>query len=388
MNNLNISFVRKSIIVTLVLSSLLITACESIGIASQPTPTRVPQVADNFTSVVSATGEVVPAQQSILSFSTSGVIEEVLIEEGQYVEADQPLLRLKGKEELQAAIKQAEYELSASQKALDDLYENSDTQKIGKLNEIAELSQELRDAQYQLDNFTIPSNQDDLETFEGLDLMNEALASARDAYEPYKNRPTSDQTRQDLKEDLDDAQADFDSAVKRLRYEFAVEVAEANLAEARDDYSILLDGPDPDEVAVLEARLENAKASLNSAQASLDDLELLAPFPGTIVDLYVEDGEWVSIGQRITSLADLNDLHVETTDLTEIDMAEIKVGDAALVTFDALPGLEVNGIVRFIALKASEGSGVNYTVNIKMEEIPESLRWGMTAFVDIRVGEE
>jgi hypothetical protein len=78
-------------------------------------------------------------------------------------------------------------------------------------------------------------------------------------------------------------------------------------------------------------------------------------------------------------------MYIETTDLNEIDVARVQVGDTAIVTFDALPEANVKGIVTRIADKASEGSGVNYTVIIELSEIPEKLLWDMTAFVDIQV---
>ena len=78
-------------------------------------------------------------------------------------------------------------------------------------------------------------------------------------------------------------------------------------------------------------------------------------------------------------------LDVETTDLNEIDAARVAVGDSVKVTFDALSDVVVIGKVKSIAPKASEGSGVNYTVVVELSEWPETLRWGMTAFVDIEV---
>jgi len=89
----------------------------------------------------------------------------------------------------------------------------------------------------------------------------------------------------------------------------------------------------------------------------------------------------------VATLADLGHLRVETTDLNEIDAARVAVGASASVTFDALPGVEVGGVVKSIAPKAAEGSGVNYTAIIELDEIPALLRWGMTAFVDIAVSE-
>jgi multidrug efflux pump subunit AcrA (membrane-fusion protein) len=76
---------------------------------------------------------------------------------------------------------------------------------------------------------------------------------------------------------------------------------------------------------------------------------------------------------------------VETTDLNEIDVARLTIGDPAAVTFDAIPNVTVNGKVARIASKASEGSGVNYTVVVSLDNIPEKLLWGMTAFVDIEI---
>jgi len=63
----------------------------------------------------------------------------------------------------------------------------------------------------------------------------------------------------------------------------------------------------------------------------------------------------------------------------------VEVGDPVIVTFDALPEVQVRGRVARIASKAAEGSCVNYPVEIEMDEIPEQLRCGMTAFVDIEV---
>jgi HlyD family secretion protein len=82
-------------------------------------------------------------------------------------------------------------------------------------------------------------------------------------------------------------------------------------------------------------------------------------------------------------MADLDNLQVETTDLGEIDVAQIVEGDSVVVTFDALPDLVLEGTVTSIAPKAAEGSGVNFPVIIELSEIPPALRWGMTAFVDI-----
>jgi HlyD family secretion protein len=94
----------------------------------------------------------------------------------------------------------------------------------------------------------------------------------------------------------------------------------------------LENGPDPEDLAAAEARLANAEASLAAAQAVYDDLVLEAPFDGTIGELYVNESEWISPRQPAMLIADLGHLRVETTDLNEIDVARIEVGDTATVT--------------------------------------------------------
>jgi hypothetical protein len=54
-----------------------------------------------------------------------------------------------------------------------------------------------------------------------------------------------------------------------------------------------------------------------------------------------------------------------------------------MVTIDALPGVQVEGTIAQIAPKSSKTTGVNYTATIDLAQIPEGLRWGMTALVEM-----
>jgi multidrug resistance efflux pump len=124
---------------------------------------------------------------------------------------------------------------------------------------------------------------------------------------------------------------------------------------------------------------------LAAAQENLADLGLVAPFDGVISEVHINPSEWVAPGSPVLLIADLDHLQIETTDLGEIDVAQIVEGDKATVTFDALPELVLEGTVISIAPKAAPGSGVNFPVIIELSEVPSELRWGMTAFVDIAI---
>jgi len=362
---------------------MLMTSCNSLGARSTPTPEPTTDL--DAPTLVNATGKVVPAQWSKLAMTVPGVVEEIMVREGDQVKAGHVLLRLKGKEDLQAAISAAQAEKITAEKALSDLYDNVDEKRTAALKEISSATKEVRDAQYQMDNFTMSQLFAGLSVTQALSVTLKKLDKARLAFEPYKYYPSGDKIRKDLKEDLDDGQADYNSAVKQLQYMTELEVAKEKLSKAHEDYETWAKGPDPKEVVVAQSRLDNANAALAAAEAKLNDLELDAPFDGTVSEINVRPGEWVNFGQTILLIADLAHLQVETTDLNEIDAARIAIGNPVQVTFDALPGLEVNGKIMSIAPKASEGSGVNYKVVILLDQIPEALRWGMTAFTDIEV---
>ena len=126
--------------------------------------------------------------------------------------------------------------------------------------------------------------------------------------------------------------------------------------------------------------------TVDTARAQLAKLQLAAPFDGTIGTVYVRSGEIAQSGQSIVTLGNLGSLRVETTDLSETDIARVKEGQPVKVTFDALPGKTLDGKVARIAPMSTPGqSAVNYIVTVQLDEADPALRWGMTAFVDVQV---
>ena len=87
------------------------------------------------------------------------------------------------------------------------------------------------------------------------------------------------------------------------------------------------------------------------------------------------------------TMADFAEWHIQTVDLTELDIAAVSEGDNVTVTFDALPGESVSGEVASIALVSSLSRGdVVYEVKIRLEDVGSlPIRWGMTVFADIDV---
>ena len=138
-------------------------------------------------------------------------------------------------------------------------------------------------------------------------------------------------------------QVDVDKAEAELQ------AAKAELENAQNDLDKMADGPDADALALAEARLSNAQAQFSASKAALNELEIKAPFAGTISRVDIHNGEWVMPGQTVLVLADLSSLLVETTDLGERDVPAVKIGQNVTVLIRPL-GLEINGTVKDVSL--------------------------------------
>ena len=425
-------------------------------------------VAVDLTPVVSATGEVVPEQEALLSVSVGGVVEDVLVKKGDTVSAGQVLVLLEGTEQQLAAVSAAELELLNAQFALEALFKDTDLLAAQALQSVEAAERALEDlnnpelrqalavqavtdaqksvefAERKLAILTKPPTQTvidqayanlllaekkldaTLELIEDIEwqfkkyssssklpanIKKEILTKLRQALKGLEIKRTQDQLAYnnsqtkynnllappdpvDVKvaeSELATAQALLNEAERELERVLngpeAGEVAllEAQIEKGYHDFETYSAGPDPDDVALAEARISNAEAQLAAANATIVDLELVAPFDGVISAVHINPSERVAPGSPVLLIADLNRLQVETTDLSEIDVAQIMVSDPAIITFDSLPDLELQGTVTRIAPKAAEGSGVNYPVIIALNEMPAVLRWCMTAFVDIEL---
>jgi HlyD family secretion protein len=172
-----------------------------------------------------------------------------------------------------------------------------------------------------------------------------------------------------------------------------IEIAEAAVTAAkrqRDvaEAQLVLSGvgPQDEELAVAQARVDQAESNLDAARTRLERTRIRAPFDGTVGWVGFRVGESVTPGAPIVILGDLSTLHIKTTDLDEIDVTRVTLGQEVTVTFDALADQTFTGSLVDIAPMAEpEGGGVSYTAIIELPEIDPALRWGMTAFVDIEV---
>ncbi|GAB4504404.1 MAG: hypothetical protein Fur0043_13980 [Anaerolineales bacterium] len=258
--------------------ALLAVGCSPIT-TPIPLPTITLDIAPSAARTVKASAEVVPAQKTQLGFAISGLVKEVLVEEGQQVQAGQALVTL-DTADLQFAIMAAEADLRA---------------------------------------------------------------------------------------------AELDAAIQRYRRKYINDAGRI----------VYLSGP-REQILRADARVAAKQAALETAKASLAQGTLVAPFDGTVVSIEVKPGEYVQPGQVVIVLADLANLQVETTDLSELDVNAVTVGQSATIYIDAL-NQEFPGQVTAISpIFETIGGDVVFRVTVRLKEQPAALRWGMSADVEIQ----
>ncbi|MFN2244791.1 MAG: efflux RND transporter periplasmic adaptor subunit, partial [Anaerolineae bacterium] len=154
--------------------------------------------------------------------------------------------------------------------------------------------------------------------------------------------------------------------------------AEATLAQ-------LQDRPSPEDIAVLQAQVDEAQIVLAQTESQLEDTVITAPFGGTVIAVQVREGEWASPGAPAIVLAFTDSLILEVN-VDEVDVAGLAEGQAAHLTFGALDDAELGGTVSFVAPSSTNvGGAVAYAVEVRFDPGELPIRLGMTADVDIVV---
>jgi len=135
---------------------------------------------------------------------------------------------------------------------------------------------------------------------------------------------------------------------------------------------------------IAEAKAAKAQAALDAARANLAQSILTAPFDGAVVSVQAIPGELVLPDQAVLTLATLDDLQVETTDLSERDIARVKIGQPVSVYIEALDVTVSGKVTRISPVSNTVGGDVVFPVTIELNEQPAGLLWGMTAEVEIK----
>jgi len=189
-------------------------------------------------------------------------------------------------------------------------------------------------------------------------------------------------------------EGDMLAKLDTVQLELALAQAEASLAQAAYNLHQVRDvlHAAEDQVAVVESTYDAAVLGVEYAQRQLDKATIVAPFDGLVGMVSVEAGDIImpptAMPTTIVHLIDPSVMELKL-EVDEIDIPVLRLNQQAMVEVDALPGLELEGVVTAIRQTGDVSAGlVTYGVTLEMD-IPtrSGVMVGMSATADIIVGE-
>jgi HlyD family secretion protein len=344
----------------------------------------------NLVASIGATGQVRSNQTAVLSWQTSGIVEQVDGALGEQVGAGQSIASLV-RTSLPQNVILARAELINAKKALQDLSDTGLALAQAE-NDLAKAEKQVEDLQKRLDNIDLPSSKADIDAAKAsVTLAKDQMDKARKAYKPFENKPEDNLIRATLLNRLAEAEQKYDATVRRLNNllgttpqstititEADLNLAKAQVVELQQKINDLNSGPDPDDIAAIQARID-------AAQATLNQMYLEAPFEGTLTEVSVKPGDQVFPGTLALRIDDLSRLLVDVL-VSEVDINRVDIGQEVMLTFDAITGKEYRGVVSQIDAIGESVQGVTeFTVTVELTDVDEFVRPGMTAAVNFIV---
>ena len=276
-------------------------------------------------TVLSATGYIVAHHTINVNSKVTGRLAWIGVEKGDRVKEGQVLVRLED-EEFRASYEQAKGAVANARAYLDELQHGS-------------RPEEIQQAQHNLDEARATLANDKLTLDRTKELASNGVVS---------------------RQQLDDATAKFEADQQRAN----------SLQKA---FELAKIGPRPEEIARAQGALAQAQGAADYAKSQLDATVIRAPVTGTILDRTAEKGELITAqfasaaagGPQgsVVSLADLNDLQVEL-DIAQADFARLGPNQKGIVTTDAYPDKQYDGIIAQISPEANRQKA---TVQVKVQ---------------------
>ena len=377
---------RKLLYIIAVIGSLAILA----ACAPRENPALVSTM-EPLTSEVIAEGHIEPRENLHIAFQTPGRVDQLLVSQGDAVMEGQVLAKLGDRGASEQALVAAEAELISARQEYDRLIRTAPLVNAQAWQAYLDAQIVRAEAEEEWEKLDRDQIEDDIEDAENdvRDYETDLVEAQKD-FDKYQDLDKDSSKRKNASDDLETAQEDYNEAVRKLEdiiqkrdlKRAALDDAIHAQAEAKRSYEISLDQPDKDQLEMAQARLELAKKQLSAAEQNLSYYDLVAPFDGVVSDLNISLGEWVTPASWALGIADTSEWYVETTDLSELDVVDIKTGQTVMISADALPGVPLSGIVERIGLEpVDQGGDIYYTIRIKLIDPDPSLKWGITVEV-------
>ncbi|MCU0569163.1 MAG: efflux RND transporter periplasmic adaptor subunit [Oculatellaceae cyanobacterium Prado106] len=325
---------------------------------------RVPDIAEMTVPVeaqplqvrITASGTVQPIQSVNISPKNAGIVAELFVEQGDRVRQGQIMARMEN-QEIEAQLLQARARVAQAEARLAEVQSGSRPEEISQARaRIAQAEAQVEQARSRLN-----------------------LASQR----VDRNQQLADEgaiSRDQLDEIISTggtAQADLDQALATLR-------------ERQENLRQLQNGSRPEDIADAEAQVAEAIGGLRATEVQQQDTLIRAPFDGIVTQKFATEGAFVTPTTSASEATSATSTAIVAVaqglevlaEVPEVDIQQLKIGQAVEVAADAFPGQTFNGNVKLIAPEAVVRQNVtSFQVRVALTTGQNQLRSGMNVDV-------
>lgn len=269
-----------------------------------------------------------------VSAKIPGRIIEVLVKEGEQVQAGQMVARIDAREVV-AGQAQAKAALAAARAKYEELVAGSRPQEIGQARAgVDQARAGVEQARANLDNAA--KNYERMQALYGQGAISSSqIDNAHTAYAVAKE---------------------------------ALQASQEGVNAAGEKLDLTIVGTREEAIRGAQAQVKQAEAALEAAMVLGDHTSIVSPVAGTVALKSVNSGEVVAAGQPLFSIIDLKDVWLSSR-IEETKLSKIKVGQKVEYTIDGYPGRNFEGTVYDIgsaansvfALIPTENASGNYT---------------------------
>ncbi|BAY15319.1 RND family efflux transporter MFP subunit [Nostoc sp. HK-01] len=354
----------------------------------------------NLAIAVSANGTVKPERSINVSPKNSGVLKTLLVKEGDFVKKGQ-ILAYMDDSNLRGNLTQAQGQLAQAEANLQK------AQAGNRPQDIAQAQAQLAQAEANLQKVEAGNRPQDIAQAQArLRSAQATLVQAEDDLrrnqQLYNSGAISLQTVIQKRSARDSAQAQVNEAQQALALQQAgsrsedIQQARATVKQQQEAVALLKAGTRQEDIEVARAQVTSARGSLQNIQAQINDTIIRAPFDGLVTQKFSDPGAFVTpttSGSAVSSATSSSILALASTNqvvanLSESNIAKIRIGQPVTIKADAYPGKVFEGKVSQIAAQATvEQNVTSFQVKASLSDPQNLLRSGMNVDMEFQVGE-
>jgi HlyD family secretion protein len=338
----------------------------------------------------------VEARSISIGSRVGGRVKDVLVKEGDRVEAGQPMVVLEPGD-VKAQLLQAQGALTQAQANLERL------EKGARPEEIEQARARAQTAQAALDQTRVGARREQIDAMQARLAAQVVLADkAQLDAERYRllfqkgaaARAELDNTESNLKAQVatrDAIRQQLDELKNGSRRE-EVQQAQARFSEARASEKLVLSGSRVEDIKAARGQVDGAQGRVDAIQVMLDELTIKAPRPARVEALDLRPGDIVQPNATAATLVEDDQLYVRIY-VPETHLGHIRPGLEVPVTVDSFPGKHFKGVVEHInsvgeysprnLQTADERADQVFASRVGLRSGGEVLRAGMAAFIQV-----